>query len=62
MSLGIWPSTRHDADGWSASDGFRQVKAKLKMAARAAIVYIKGDWCEHAHTLGLPLWSDSLRH
>ncbi len=31
------------------------------MPCRGAIVFVKGDWAEYAHTVGLPVWADGIR-
>eukprot|EP00959_Pyramimonas_sp_CCMP1952_P154689 3236308-Pyramimonas_sp.AAC.1 len=49
---GIRPTER--SDGRPLPDQFRPGEA---MSFSAVVVYIKGDWGEHAHSLGLAGWS-----
>jgi hypothetical protein len=61
LALGVWPAVRHDGSGFRLSDSWRASKAGQTMPFNFACIYVKGDWAEHAHTLGLPAWNDGLR-
>jgi len=61
LSQGMWPDGRHDGQQWRPSDDRRRERPNERMPTRGAIVHIKGDWSEYAHTFGLPMWSDGLR-
>jgi hypothetical protein len=61
ISTGIFPTSRHDEAEWKTSDRARQGRGGTRLPARGAVIYVKGDWSEYSHTLGLPLWSDGLR-
>jgi len=53
LALGRYPSARHDGTGF----GFRDEKRRdtsNKPLMRGAVVHIKGDWAEFAHSFGLP--------
>ena len=58
---GVWPTRRHDGQGWRASDEGRAAAAGRTMAFPCVVVHIRGDWSEYAGTLGLPTWYDGLR-
>ena len=38
-----------------------RLKAGQAMLVKFACLFVKGDWAEFAHTLGLPTWNDGLR-
>jgi hypothetical protein len=61
VSRGLWPTNRHDGAGWKPSDQSRSTRSSDRMPCRGAIIFIKGDWAEYAHTVGLPQWSDGMR-
>ena len=54
---------RHPTTGHAAGhlDAVRQTLADQPLGFFGAVVLIKGDWCEYAHTLGFPTWS-SIEH
>ena len=61
MARGVWPSARHDGGAFRTSDSTRSQRAGSAMPCKFACIYIKGDWAEYSHTLGLPSWNDGLR-
>jgi hypothetical protein len=61
VSRGLWPTDRHDGSAWRPSDQSRSTRSGDRMPCRGAIIFIKGDWAEYAHTVGLPVWSDGIR-
>jgi hypothetical protein len=61
VSRGLWPTNRHDGSEWKPSDQSRSSRCGDRMPCRGAIVFVKGDWAEYAHTVGLPVWADGLR-
>ena len=61
LAKGVWPSCRHDGSAWRDSDSERASKAGQPVQLKAAVIYIKGDWAEYAHTFAFPAWSDGLR-
>ena len=54
LARGVHPSSRHDG---SPLDGARASRANKPLTFHGAILFIKGDWCEYAHTLGFPDWN-----
>ena len=56
--VGVFTATGHVG---SALKGDRASMAGSKMAAKAACIFVKGDWSEFCGTLGLPTWQDSIR-
>lgn len=50
-----YPSTRHD--DLPFDDPIRIGRAGTPLAVRGALVQIKGDWAEFAHSLGFPAWN-----
>eukprot|EP00969_Alexandrium_andersonii_P139449 6169053-Alexandrium_andersonii.AAC.1 len=54
---GVHPAAKWNGESWASSDGFRSWSAGQPLSARSALVHIKGDWAEYAHTLGFPTWS-----
>ena len=61
LSCGAWPSARHDESAWLESDRGRSMKSGARMNFKAACLYVKADWAEYAHTMGLPTWHDHNR-
>jgi hypothetical protein len=58
----VHPTARDDGSQWSVfSDLHRADQSGNGLEVRAVLLYIKGDWAEYCHTLGMPMWSDSLR-
>ena len=57
MAKGRWPSERHDGMPFEALDSTRAAMAGEPLA-KAALVYILGDWAEISHTWGFPDWSN----
>jgi len=57
LSAGEWPLCRHDGSAFiSPEDDMRIALAGAQFGFRCAVVYVKGDWAEYAHTIGLPNW------
>eukprot|EP00959_Pyramimonas_sp_CCMP1952_P293353 6135103-Pyramimonas_sp.AAC.1 len=50
MSRGTAPDTQHDGSAWP--DG-RAARGATALGYKAMLLYIKGDWGEHCHTLGI---------
>ena len=48
-----YPAARHDNNNWRLSDRPKEANAN-KPLPRCAVLYLKGDWAEFAHTLALP--------
>jgi hypothetical protein len=61
MAVGKWPSTRHDLEPWLDTDKLRSARSGEDLPFKAAVIFIKGDWSEFSHSLGLPTWQDGLR-
>ena len=57
LQAGFYPSSRHDKEPWRKSDQGRAGMAGDPFGFRCSLVFCKGDWAEHAHTVGLPTWS-----
>jgi hypothetical protein len=60
LAQGVFPTRRHDGE-WKPSDDARARKGGQVMPYKAAVIYLKGDWCEFSTTLGFPSWNDGLR-
>ncbi len=56
-----WPTSRHTGEPWLPSDSARADLVGQPFPVRCACLYIKGDWAEYAHTLGLHSWTDGIR-
>ena len=56
---GQYPETRHDGTAFGDQERSRAEQAGSP-CVRGAVVYIKGDWAEFAHTVGLPTWQNVL--
>ena len=61
LADGAFPTARHFGTEWSDGDCRRAGKAGLPLAAKACVIFIKGDWSEYAGTIGVPNWNDGLR-
>ena len=58
MSSGRRPEKRWDGSAWSTNDDLGALAlSRPCLSYRAALIYIKGDWSEHAHALGISPWS-----
>ena len=55
---GVFPSFRHDGAPFADDDPRSAVKG-TPLAAKACLLYIKGDWAELSSTTGLPTWADN---
>jgi hypothetical protein len=60
MLKGVYPHTRHDGGPLTAADAGLADKIGLYLGFVAAALFIKADWAEWSHTLGLPSWSEIL--
>eukprot|EP00969_Alexandrium_andersonii_P232480 10264490-Alexandrium_andersonii.AAC.1 len=54
-AMGEWPDERWEGE-WQASDSHRADRAGTPLPFVGAVVCIKGDWAEFAHTLGFTGW------
>eukprot|EP00959_Pyramimonas_sp_CCMP1952_P215284 4504615-Pyramimonas_sp.AAC.1 len=54
MSRGERPATCYDGSAWGDGD-WMDVSTPLNY--KIALLWIKGDWSEHARTLGLQSWA-----
>jgi hypothetical protein len=61
MSTGHLAQARHDGHAWRETDSCRKIVAGTAAIATYALIWIKGDWAEYAHTLGFPAWNSALR-
>ena len=52
---GRWPMRRHNNTAFTEGDEIRATRAGHDLI-RAAVVHVKGDWAEFAHSFGLPPW------
>ena len=59
MAIGEFPEARHD--GTALDSEWRQELARTPMEIQVAILFIKTDLSELAHTFGLPQWNDGIR-
>jgi len=60
MSNGVRPPRRWDGGEWKPSCPIgKSARDCPRLSYRAALIYIKGDWSEHAHSLGLSSWSST---
>ena len=60
MSLGAFPSRRHDSRAWKAPDEQRSHLGGTPLAFRGMLLQIKGDWAEFSSSLGFTSWAASL--
>ena len=58
METGYFPSARHDGSSWHSTD--RSQSRRGVLAAKAAVIYIKGDWMEYVTTMSFPSWTHNL--
>ena len=49
MGTGYSPTAHHDGSSWHSTD--RSQSRRGALAAKAAVIYIKGDWMEYVTTL-----------
>ncbi|CAK0910874.1 unnamed protein product, partial [Prorocentrum cordatum] len=60
MQDGNRPQEKHDGSEWCQLCPIGQkARASARLSFTAALIYIKGDWSEHAKSLGLSPWSIS---
>ena len=59
LARGQMPHRRHDASDFDSTDQRRSCRAGASML-RAALVQIRGDWAEYAHTFAFPTWASYL--
>eukprot|EP00959_Pyramimonas_sp_CCMP1952_P456977 9474064-Pyramimonas_sp.AAC.1 len=57
MARGVMPQCRHDGGAFRNGDTVRMQEAGKPLGWRACVLFIKGDWAEHVHSFGYPLWS-----
>ena len=55
MAEGSRPPRQYDGSEWPAGDAWARATQPLK--CKAMLLYIKGDWSEHSHTMGLGAWN-----
>lgn len=58
MGKGVFPSTRHDGTTFGEGDSGRSSLSGQPLGYRAVCLFVKGDWAEYNHTLGMPPCSD----
>ena len=56
LGEGRYPGCRHD---WGSLDKARQALAGRPMAARAALVQLRGDWDWNCKWFGTPQWNEA---
>jgi hypothetical protein len=56
LAMGAFPAAGPDGQPWPPSDERRRARVGLALSLRGAVVQIKGDWAEYAHSLGFPTW------
>ena len=59
LASGVYPSERHDGP-WGEADRDRADKGGTRLGLIGALLFLKGDWSEYAHTFGLADWSSVL--
>ena len=59
LASGRWPNNRHDGKMFGTGDELRAHRASKRLV-RMALVYIKADWAEFVHTIGLCSWTSIL--
>ena len=59
MAAGEHPPARHDGCQYGEDELQRNALAGAPLAHRFAVIMIKGDWAEFAHTLGLTTWGSA---
>lgn len=61
MSTGIYPARGPGGRDWRPDeDESRSALGGLPLCYIGAVVAVKGDWAEYAHTLGMPSWASAL--
>ena len=61
LASGVRPHSRHDARPFGATtDALRAELAGKPLAIVGALVWLKADWGEYVHTLGLTSWSHAI--
>ena len=58
METGYFPTARHDGSSWHSTD--RSQSCRGALAAKAAVIYIIGDWMENVTTLSFPSWTHNV--
>ena len=58
MATGYFPTARHDGSSWHSTD--RSQSRRGALAAKAAVIYIKGDWLEYATKLSFTSWTHNV--
>ena len=58
MVTGYFPTARHDGSSLQSTD--RSLSRRGALAAKAAVIYIKGDWMEYVTTLSFPSWTHNV--
>jgi hypothetical protein len=59
LARGTFPDRRHDQTDFNkVADAVRRTMAGKSLGFKGAVVQIRADWAELAHTLGLPTWKD----
>ena len=60
LAKGEWPARNHMDQSWAdVGDSKRQELGGTKLPFRGALLQLRCDWSELAHTLGFPSWSSS---
>ena len=60
LSTGKWPLTNHLGESWTdVGDTYRAGLAGTDLPFQGALVQVRCDWAELAHTLGFPSWSSA---
>lgn len=59
LAAGRWPETPPVGE-WGPDDAARAAKGGTELGFHGALLQVKGDWSEFAHTLGLADWSSRL--
>ena len=55
LKHGRRPPARHDESPWHPTDPIRQLEDEYgSMLPKAILLWLKGDWSEASHSLGLP--------
>ena len=54
--LGFWPDVKYNGDSFTEADGDHFKNKGKRLSAKSALIHIKGDWAEFAHSFGFPTW------
>ena len=57
LAQGVHPQARHDSSAWRSEDAGRAQVSGKSFGMRCAVLFLKGDWAEIAHTYCFRSWN-----